>query len=80
MTFTSASPLAANTAYYLHFLNGLDDIPVKAYVGAGNQVSANIPAGVAGQTYVILTGTDAPVTDANTLAGPAIIDVEDCVC
>lgn len=80
LTFTSASPLAANTAYYLHFLSGLDDYPVKVAVGAGNQVSANIPAGVAGQVYVILTATEDDVTDANTIAGPAIIDVSDCVC
>ena len=80
LTFVSATPLQANTAYYLHFLNGLDDIPVKAYVGAGNMVSANIPAGVAGQTYVILTPSADDVTDASTLAGPAIIDVADCVC
>ncbi|CCG85187.1 Putative uncharacterized protein [Taphrina deformans PYCC 5710] len=80
LSFKSASPLAANTAYYLHFLNGLQDISVKAYVSAGNVVSANIPGTIAGQTYVVLTSSASLSNDDNILAGPAIIEIVDCSC
>lgn len=80
LTFTSATPLEANTAYYLHFLNGLATNPVKAYVAAGNMVSANIPAGIAGQVYVVLTKSLAAPSDDTILAGPTIIEVVDCSC
>lgn len=80
ITFQSATTLLPNTAYYLHFINGLTVTPVKAYVAAGNLVSANIPAAVAGQVYVVLTGSSATPTDDTTLAGPAILEVLSCNC
>lgn len=80
LTFKSASTLEANTAYYLHFINGLSTNPVKAYVGADNLVSANIPASIAGQTYVVLAPSADTPTDDTIIAGPAIIEVLDCAC
>lgn len=80
LSFKSATTLLANTAYYVHFLNGLTDTPVKAYVSAGNIVSANIPATIAGQTYVVLTASAAAANDDTILAGPAIIEVVNCSC
>ena len=79
--FQTAAPLTVNTPYYLHFLNGLQDIPVKAFnPSVGQQACANIPQNVAGQTYVVLTGTNATATDNNIIAGPAIIEVAPCNC
>jgi len=45
----------------------------------GDTVSTTVPEGVAGQVYVILVRGDHDVTDANTLAGPAILEVVDKV-
>lgn len=45
----------------------------------GDTVSTTVPEGVAGQVYVILVRGDYDVTDANTLAGPAILEVADKV-
>jgi len=42
-------------------------------VSGGYEVT--IPAGFAGQTYVVLTGCDEAVTDDTTAAGPAIIEI-----
>ncbi len=39
----------------------------------GYQVT--VPAGVAGQTYVVLTACNEKVTDDTTAAGPAIVEV-----
>lgn len=80
LSWISATPLSANTPYYLQFINGLTVTPVKAYVSAGNVVSANIPAGVSGQVYVVLTGSTAAPTDSSILAGPAIVEIIDCDC
>ncbi|BFZ57857.1 hypothetical protein PYCC9005_004912 [Savitreella phatthalungensis] len=74
--------LAPNTPYYLHFLNMLMDLPVKAYMSAAvpGVACANVPSVVKGQAYVILSATQNPVTDNTVLAGPAIIEVNDCRC
>jgi hypothetical protein len=37
--------------------------------------SVVVPAGVSGQTYVLLTACNETVTDDTTVAGPAIIEV-----
>ena len=42
-------------------------------VAGGYQVT--VPAGVAGQTYVVLTACNETVTDDTTAAGPAIVEV-----
>lgn len=46
--------------------------PVK-HTGSG--YSLTVPAGVAGQSYVVLTSSNTNVTDDNVLAGPAIVEV-----
>ncbi|ORY82523.1 ferritin-like domain-domain-containing protein [Protomyces lactucae-debilis] len=80
ITFKANITLQPNTAYYLHFINGLTVTPVKAFVGANGILSANIPANVFGQVYVVATAsTDVP-NDSNILAGPAILEVLDCKC
>lgn len=80
LTFQSAQSLLPNTAYYLHFLNGLTTNPVKAYVAANGLVSANIPANIAGQVYVVLSTSATAPSDDNTIAGPAIVEIVDCNC
>lgn len=46
---------------------------------AGGKITSKVPtagiAGPAGQTYAILTTSNSTLTDANTLAGPAIVNV-----
>lgn len=38
--------------------------------------SVMVPEGVEGQSYVVLTMSNTSVSDDNTLAGPAIIEIE----
>jgi len=46
-------------------------------VQEGSEFTTTIPDGVAGQVYVILVRGGDDVTDRNTLAGPAILEVPD---
>lgn len=80
LSWQSASTLLPNTAYYLHFINGLTTTPVKAYVSANNVVSANIPSGISGQIYVVLAPSTATPNDSTIIAGPAIVEIIDCNC
>jgi len=41
----------------------------------GSELEVVVPEGVNGQSYVVLTSSDAEVTDDNTIAGPAIIEI-----
>lgn len=38
--------------------------------------TVTVPEGLAGTVYVILTNSSTEVTDANTVAGPAILELE----
>ncbi len=76
LTFKSAAPLVKNTAYYIYFLNQLKQNPVKAFVGAENMVSAVIPVGVEGVTYVVLSTNEKKASDENIISGPAIVEIE----
>jgi hypothetical protein len=80
ITFKAGITLQPNTAYYLHFINGLTVTPVKAFVGANGILAANIPANVFGQVYVVASATTEVPNDSNILAGPAILEVLDCQC
>lgn len=52
--------------------------PVFASVKHSDQsYTLEVPAGVAGQSYVVLTSSQANVTDDTVLAGPAIVEVSD---
>ena len=65
---------AAGVTAYAAFIavTGPTFVPATAVAGGYSVV---IPAGFAGQTYVILTGCDNAVTDDTVAAGPAIIEV-----
>ncbi|KAG0648997.1 hypothetical protein D0Z07_5000 [Hyphodiscus hymeniophilus] len=59
---------------YATFVSGLDILPVPVTV-SGDSVSAVVPVGVSGQSYVFLTSDNSGnLTDASILAGPAIIE------
>ena len=49
-------------------------VPVKNE-GQGTKFEVEIPAGVAGQTYVVLNNGDKEVSDDTIVAGPAIVEV-----
>jgi len=63
---------------YAAFLTVQGAVLVEA-VQTGDSVSTTVPDGVAGQVYVLLVRGDGDVTDANTLAGPAVLEVADVV-
>lgn len=48
---------------------------IQATAVAGGY-SVVVPAGINGQTYVLLTACNEQVNDETTAAGPAIIEVE----
>ncbi len=91
MSFTAAGTIPAGS--YVTFVNGLTITSVKGTVKGtskstsqvvnvtdrlpGSDISAKIPAGLAGQTYVFVTKSDVETTfsDSAVLFGPAIIEV-----
>ena len=70
--FTVAEGAAANSSSstFCGFANGLTPVfsPYTAESGC------KIPSGLAGQGYVVLTSSNATITDDTVLAGPAIVD------
>jgi len=74
--FSTASALPAGAM--VTFVNGLSITSVKPTAGTGNTFTAIPPATDGGQTYVLITSKDVsggPVTDADTLFGPAIMEL-----
>lgn len=51
--------------------------PVTA--SSDGSYTVTIPSGVAGQTYLVLTSSNSSVTDDDTVAGPAIVEIGDTV-
>lgn len=78
ITLTPANgPAALDGTVYATYLSGLRIIPVPVTrVNPGNAVTAAVPPGVSGQTYVFLTNDNSGnVTDPKVIAGPAMIEV-----
>ncbi|KAI9786356.1 MAG: hypothetical protein M1816_008017 [Peltula sp. TS41687] len=78
VTFTNAAkmyPAQSGCPIYAAFFSGLEPyiIPVKT-VGH-DYVIEKLPAGISGQTYVVLTKDPAKATDDTIIAGPAILEV-----
>jgi len=62
-------------ATFATFVSGLDVVSVPIAANGG-VMSAMVPAGVEGQSYVFLTSDNSgKVTDANVIAGPAILEI-----
>ncbi|KAH8600217.1 ferritin-like domain-containing protein [Bisporella sp. PMI_857] len=60
---------------YATFVSGLTSVSVPV-TASGDLLSAIVPADIEGQSYVFLTSDDSgAVTDDNTVAGPAILEV-----
>lgn len=59
---------------YAAFITVLGPIFVKAEITNGG-FNVLVPGGINGQSYVILTSSNTEVTDDNTIAGPAIIEI-----
>ena len=73
-TITLTAPSSVTSALYGAFITvtGSTIVPVTVSNGV---FSLAVPEGIMGQSYVVLTNTNATVTDDTTLAGPAIIEV-----
>ncbi|KAL8926995.1 MAG: hypothetical protein Q9208_002540 [Pyrenodesmia sp. 3 TL-2023] len=69
--------VAKDTPIYAVFFSGLLKLPVQVRITAGNSDYKinKIPAGVAGQVYVVLSKSSTDFSDENVIAGPAIIEV-----
>lgn len=76
LTFTFEMPMAAlPSPFYVTFVNGLVTQSQTATV-SGGMIHTTIPTTVSGQTYAIITNANTTmVTDAQTVAGPAILEV-----
>lgn len=76
MAFDAA--ITADTPLYAVFFSGLDKIPVQVRVPheSDDYFVEKIPEVVSGQVYVLLSRSDKDFSDANIVAGPAIIEVE----
>lgn len=85
MTFSNAfknaeafdAKITADTPVYASFYSGLQKYPVKVRITRGNTDYKidEIPAGIAGQVYVVLSLSETSTSDENIIAGPAILEV-----
>ncbi|KAL9116837.1 MAG: hypothetical protein Q9187_006632 [Circinaria calcarea] len=66
-----------STPIYAVFFSGLMKLPVQVRITAGSKDYKidTIPAGVSGQTYVLLSKNSTNFSDENIIAGPAILEV-----
>lgn len=80
LTVTTASPAVGQPVsftlpegttgdVYIHFINGLSDVPVLLENG-----QATIPSSLYGIIYAVASSSKDPANDDTTIAGPAIID------
>ena len=71
------STITKDTPVYAVFFSGLLKAPVKARITSTNKDYKvdQIPAGVQGQSYVVLSLSDTNFSDENIIAGPSIIEV-----
>ena len=71
------STITKDTPVYAVFFSGLLKAPVKARITSTNKDYKIdlIPAGVQGQSYVVLSLSETDFSDENIIAGPAILEV-----
>ena len=67
--------MAVPSPFYAAFVGPLSVVPAEAKQVTGG-FKIKIPKGVAGQSYAIITRCQGVVSDENTIAGPAIIEIE----
>lgn len=73
----SLTPKTAPTgAFFVTFVSGLEIISVEATRDAAGGIMAAVPEKAEGQSYVFLTNDNSGnMTDANIIAGPAIVEI-----
>jgi len=69
------SSICDTTPIYAVFFSGLDKLAVQVKVTGNNYKVEKLPAGIAGQVYVVLSKSATMVTDENIIAGPDILEV-----
>ncbi|KAL2045308.1 hypothetical protein N7G274_002391 [Stereocaulon virgatum] len=69
--------ITKDTPVYAVFFSGLMKIPIQVryVVGTMDYYVDRIPAGVAGQSYVLLSRSCDDFSDRNVVAGPAVLEV-----
>ena len=75
LSFTGPSAISAGS--FLTFVSGLTITSVSATI-SDTSITASVPTGLGGQTYVMVTSKDVSggtINDADVLMGPAIIEV-----
>lgn len=70
VTFASKA-LSDGSNLFAGFLNG----QTATVVPLNSDMTVTVPDGLLGTVYVIITNSSSEVTDANTVAGPAILDL-----
>lgn len=74
VTFTAVKKIPATS--WVTFVNGLTVTSEKGTI-KGDEVTAKIPSGLSGQTYVFITKTKLTTySDSAVLYGPAILEVQ----
>ena len=71
------STITKDTPVYAVFFSGLLKAPVQARITSTNKDYKidQIPAGVQGQSYVVLSLSNTDFSDESIIAGPAILEV-----
>lgn len=72
LTLASKALSGSSSSLFAGFLNG----QTATVVPLESDMSVTVPEGLAGTVYVIITNSSTEVTDANTVAGPAILELE----
>jgi hypothetical protein len=74
LSFTAPSGTDPNKPLYAAFLTG-DGVIFSPIAKKGGQMQAEVPQGLMGYVYVIVTNAAASVSDEDTVAGPAVLEV-----
>lgn len=72
---TLASNLDSYECIYAAFITVTGPIFSEAKRTHDGKFEVVVPAGINGQSYVVLTNSNTEVTDDNTIAGPAIVEI-----
>jgi hypothetical protein len=74
ITLSASLPKWSGPAYAA-FITVTGPVFAETKSGKKGTFEVTVPAGVHGQSYLILTSSSTTVTDDTTLAGPAIVEI-----
>jgi hypothetical protein len=72
------TPSASPVTWYAAWLSVTGPTFVEAVLEGNSKFMTVVPPGFHGQSYVLITKENGTVTDDSVVAGPAIVEVQDC--